>query len=51
MYIKISHKKPLKAIFNIKCDENYFDYIYFDTYDKNGEPNIIDLKKCQKKRI
>ena len=50
MYIKISHKKPLKAIFNIKYDQNYFDYIYFDTYDKNGGPNIMDLKKCKKKK-
>ena len=50
MYIKISHKKPLKAIFNIKYDENYFDYIYFDTYDKNGVPYIIDLKKSKKKK-
>ena len=50
MYIKIKYKKPLKAIFNIKYEEKYFDFIYFDTYDKNGEPNIMDLKKSKKKK-
>ena len=48
MYIKINDKKPLKAIFNIKYDENVFDSISFGTYDKNGDVNIIDIKKGKK---
>ncbi len=48
MYIQIGHKKPLKAIFNVKYDESVYDYIFFDTYDKNGEPYIIDIEKSKK---
>ena len=48
MVIKISHKKPLKAIFNIKYEEQYFDYIYFDTYGKNLEPIFMDITKGKK---
>ena len=50
MYIKISNKKPLKAIFNIKYDESVFDAISFGTYDKNGGINILDLRKSKKKK-
>ena len=50
MYIKISNKKPLKAIFNIKYKESAFYAISFGTYDKNGGINIIDLKKSKKKK-
>ena len=50
MYLKISNKKPLKAIFNIKYKESAFYAISFGTYDKNGGINIIDLKKSKKKK-